>query len=820
MPAELSAPATCGPARESTPTSIHEKPAALTWRRTFVDPDLESIFSEREARASLLPLTARTCWTISMLYLVVVMQQIFEGWPRWSIVTLLATSALYFSVSLVLGRIQAARVLWVRKWMLQVLMVTLLNCSCLVGPLVFVPSRLHALGITSLPMPPEQFATTATDYALKVASSLVASACFAPLDMVPLAVHVFTMIGWFATLETLNGITRHAQIAEIALLLAIGLMAIYFRGEMRGSERQNYHFRANVHAMVMLVREADARELTHKLQAESAVKLTQARSRLIRVVMHDLRSPMLTISNAAHNLDDELSALAAERALPDQQLAAMRSCTHALSTCSHICGNIVRDMLDFERIDSGRLIIVNRPFAVEELLDSTRAAFAALAAQQGISLQIEPLPSWLKGARWRGDVHRLQQCVYNALSNALKFTPAGHAVTVRVLSSAQLTQGARHGDEGAEGSRGGARCEGDDDGVRRVQSVGNMVSRMLQSISPRTRARLPGRARGGRAPPPYAASEADSDVSASRSPASALSAPPGFTLAPKYPTSASSRSARSSTPSVGASFAFGVEVVDEGCGLSPTELELLNSGDVFAQVGLGQLQGSGGSGLGLSIARQLAELHHGSEVELSSEGLGHGTRFLLRVRCAEDAPLTNERELDEEQSGARSDDVPPAAELQPPPAESPGAQPPHTNGASLCVPAEQDGAACAAPSPAAFASSSGGDAACAEHKPRRSGRTSLEPAEPIATDTDMPHSRAAEHVDSRPPPPSAPSKPARALPADFHVLHVEVRRERARARARVARARRRAHTRSACPSPAGRAGRRTSGCCTACCTCG
>jgi len=52
-----------------------------------------------------------------------------------------------------------------------------------------------------------------------------------------------------------------------------------------------------------------------------------------------------------------------------------------------------------------------------------------------------------------------------------------------------------------------------------------------------------------------------------------------------------------------------LEVEDSGVGLTADELHMLNQGEAYTQVGLGQLQGSGGTGLGLTITRELLKLH-------------------------------------------------------------------------------------------------------------------------------------------------------------------------------------------------------------------
>mmetsp|Transcript_427 Transcript_427/g.1178 ORF Transcript_427/g.1178 Transcript_427/m.1178 type:complete len:348 (+) Transcript_427:1303-2346(+) len=84
-------------------------------------------------------------------------------------------------------------------------------------------------------------------------------------------------------------------------------------------------------------------------------------------------------------------------------------------------------------------------------------------------------------------------------------------------------------------------------------------------------------------------------------------------------------------------------VTDTGVGLSGEELNKLNEGSAFTQVGQGQMQGNGGTGLGLVITRELLHKHDGSELKLDSPGHGHGTTCDMILRLPT-APRRAERE--------------------------------------------------------------------------------------------------------------------------------------------------------------------------------
>jgi signal transduction histidine kinase/ActR/RegA family two-component response regulator len=85
-----------------------------------------------------------------------------------------------------------------------------------------------------------------------------------------------------------------------------------------------------------------------------------------------------------------------------------------------------------------------------------------------------------------------------------------------------------------------------------------------------------------------------------------------------------------------------LRVQDTGIGIAAADLEEIF--ELFRQTERSLARSSGGMGLGLTLARKLAELHGGTLVA-GSEGLGHGSEFTLTLRrAAPPAPVTRDNE--------------------------------------------------------------------------------------------------------------------------------------------------------------------------------
>jgi CheY-like chemotaxis protein len=97
---------------------------------------------------------------------------------------------------------------------------------------------------------------------------------------------------------------------------------------------------------------------------------------------------------------------------------------------------VLNDVLDFSKIDAGRLEMEVVPFSPQNLLDEIIGIYSSIAAQKGIELNWRAtgnLPQMLLG-----DPARLRQVLTNLISNALKFTERG-SVTITVAAEGPPT---------------------------------------------------------------------------------------------------------------------------------------------------------------------------------------------------------------------------------------------------------------------------------------------------------------------------------------------------------------------------------------------
>jgi signal transduction histidine kinase/ActR/RegA family two-component response regulator len=164
------------------------------------------------------------------------------------------------------------------------------------------------------------------------------------------------------------------------------------------------------------------------LQAKRAAEVaTRAKDEFLAVVSHELRTPLNAILGWAQmlrtgKLDEETAARALE----------------IIERNANSQAQLIEDILDFSRIISGKLRIDVRPFDLAAVIEAAADVLRPAADAKGIRLQtvLDTTVGLVSG-----DPDRLQQVLWNLISNAVKFTPKGGRVQVtlaRVNSSAEI----------------------------------------------------------------------------------------------------------------------------------------------------------------------------------------------------------------------------------------------------------------------------------------------------------------------------------------------------------------------------------------------
>jgi len=87
---------------------------------------------------------------------------------------------------------------------------------------------------------------------------------------------------------------------------------------------------------------------------------------------------------------------------------------------------VINDVLDYSKIEAGRLVLHPEPFDLERLVHETTILMQPQAKAKGLDLQIDYDP--VLPTRFVGDPGRLRQVLTNLIGNAVKFTQAGHVL--------------------------------------------------------------------------------------------------------------------------------------------------------------------------------------------------------------------------------------------------------------------------------------------------------------------------------------------------------------------------------------------------------
>ncbi len=171
-------------------------------------------------------------------------------------------------------------------------------------------------------------------------------------------------------------------------------------------------------------RDAEAAKGEAEKRRREAEAANLAKSEFIANMSHELRTPLNAIGGYVDLLEMGLRG-----EVTDVQREDLRRIHHA----QRVLVGLVNDVLNFAKIEAGRLEFDIADVPVHEMLDSLEAFVMPQLVARSLDYVYEPVDPALAV---RADREKLQQILLNLLSNAIKYTPSPGTIRVRVSTDA------------------------------------------------------------------------------------------------------------------------------------------------------------------------------------------------------------------------------------------------------------------------------------------------------------------------------------------------------------------------------------------------
>ncbi|HEX8618551.1 MAG TPA: ATP-binding protein, partial [Thermoanaerobaculia bacterium] len=221
---------------------------------------------------------------------------------------------------------------------------------------------------------------------------------------------------------------EHLRMIRELGIMSFMIVPLRSRGEVVGTitfvaSDRRYSERDLAQAEELAYRASIAIENARLYSAAQAAN--RAKDEFLATLSHELRTPMTAVLGWSRMLKLGLSDAEAQVAID------------AIEQSASAQAQLIEDVLDVSRIMSGKLTFNPRPTDLRTVAQAAMTTVHPAAVAKGIEI-LTAIPPMLPPVP--GDEGRLQQVVWNLLANAIKFTPRGGTVTLRLGHEGSLVR--------------------------------------------------------------------------------------------------------------------------------------------------------------------------------------------------------------------------------------------------------------------------------------------------------------------------------------------------------------------------------------------
>ena len=198
----------------------------------------------------------------------------------------------------------------------------------------------------------------------------------------------------------------------------------------RGDYSQRVDFMGDFsRAFNAMVESLETKERELRERIEELQGLNRIKDEFVGMAAHDLRSPLAVVEMyASFLLEDPKSCLTAKE----------REFLRVIKNQGRFMLNLINDLLDVTRIESGHLDLKVQPGDWVEFVRRNVDLNGALAARRGVAIEVDVAAA--EPFMIPFDPNRMEQVLNNLVGNAVKFSPAGSRIVVRVRREGEFVR--------------------------------------------------------------------------------------------------------------------------------------------------------------------------------------------------------------------------------------------------------------------------------------------------------------------------------------------------------------------------------------------